>query len=73
MHLCAGLKGGGFKLLDAQCITDHLESLGAVEVSRVEYQNMLAKAVAANAQFYCWPSDGVTDGGVVLQSISQIS
>lgn len=72
-HLVARLKVGGFKLLDAQFITDHLESMGAAEVSRVEYQNMLAKAVAANAQFYCWPSDGVTDGGVVLQSISQIS
>lgn len=73
VHLVARLKVGGFKLLDAQFITDHLESLGAVEVSRVEYQEMLAQAVAANAQFYCWPSDGVTDGGVVLQSISQTS
>jgi leucyl/phenylalanyl-tRNA--protein transferase len=73
VHLVARLKMGGFKLLDAQFITDHLESMGAVEVSRVEYQNRLTKAVAANAQFYCWPSDGVIDGGVVLQSISQMS
>ena len=29
--------------------------------------------VAGSAQFYCWPSDGVIDGGVVLQSISQTS
>ncbi len=73
VHLAARLKQGGFKLLDAQFITSHLASLGAVEVSRVEYQNLLAKAVAAPAQFYCWPSDGVVDGGVVLQSISQTS
>jgi leucyl/phenylalanyl-tRNA--protein transferase len=72
-HLVARMKVGGFKLLDAQFITDHLESMGAAEVSRVEYQIMLTKAIAANAQFYCWPSDGVTDGGVVLQSISQMS
>lgn len=72
-HLVARLNVGGFKLLDAQFTTAHLESMGAVEVSRVEYQNMLNKAVAAQAQFYCWPSDGVIDGGVVLQSISQIS
>lgn len=72
-HLVARMKVGGFKLLDAQFITDHLESMGAAEVSRVEYQIMLTKAVAANAQFYCWPSDGVIDGGVVLQSISQMS
>jgi len=72
-HLVARLKVGGFKLLDAQFVTDHLESMGAVEVSRVEYQNLLAKAVAGNAQFYCWPSDGVIDGAVVLQSINQTS
>jgi leucyl/phenylalanyl-tRNA--protein transferase len=72
-HLVARMKVGGFKLLDAQFITDHLESMGAAEVSRVEYQIMLTKAIAANAQFYCWPSDGVIDGAVVLQSISQIS
>ncbi|MBX3514040.1 MAG: leucyl/phenylalanyl-tRNA--protein transferase [Xanthobacteraceae bacterium] len=72
-HLVARLKVGDFKLLDAQFTTSHLESMGAVEVSRVEYQNMLNKAAAAQAQFYCWPSDGVIDGGVVLQSISQIS
>ncbi|MBX3548785.1 MAG: leucyl/phenylalanyl-tRNA--protein transferase [Xanthobacteraceae bacterium] len=72
-HLVARLKVGGFKLLDAQFTTSHLESMGAVEVSRVEYQNTLNKAAAAQAQFYCWPSDGVIDGGVVLQSISQIS
>ena len=73
VHLVARLRVGGFKLLDAQFITDHLASMGAIEVSRVEYQNLLAKAVAAQAQFYCWPSDGVIDGGVVLQSISQTS
>jgi leucyl/phenylalanyl-tRNA--protein transferase len=72
-HLVARMKVGGFKLLDAQFITDHLESMGAAEVSRVEYQIMLTKAIAANAQFYCWPSDGVIDGAVVLQSISQMS
>jgi leucyl/phenylalanyl-tRNA--protein transferase len=72
-HLVARMKVGGFKLLDAQFITDHLESMGAAEVSRVEYQIMLTKAIAANAQFYCWPSEGVIDGAVVLQSISQMS
>jgi leucyl/phenylalanyl-tRNA--protein transferase len=73
VHLVARLKVGGFKLLDAQFTTAHLTSMGAVEVSRVEYQIMLNKAVAAQAQFYCWPSDGVIDGGVVLQSINQMS
>ncbi len=72
-HLVARLKVGGFKLLDAQFVTDHLKSMGAAEVSRVEYQNLLAKAVTAHAQFYCWPSDGIIDGAEVLQSINQTS
>lgn len=73
VHLVARLKRGGFKLLDAQFMTDHLASFGAIELGRNAYQKELSAALAGNAQFYCWPSDGVIDGGVVLQSISQIS
>jgi leucyl/phenylalanyl-tRNA--protein transferase len=73
VHLVARLKRGGFRLLDAQFMTPHLASFGAVEMNRPDYQKRLAAAIAADAQFYCWPSDGVIDGGVVLQSVSQIS
>ena len=41
------LHAGGGKLLDVQWATDHLRSLGAVEVPRVEYHRLLAAALAA--------------------------
>jgi len=45
-HLVARLRHGGFMLLDCQFMTDHLHSLGAIEVSRQAYMALLAVAVA---------------------------
>lgn len=45
-HLVARLKVGGFTLLDCQFMTDHLASLGAVEVSRATYMALLDAAVS---------------------------
>jgi len=42
--LVALMKRAGFMLLDCQFMTGHLASLGAVEISRDQYQEMLAKA-----------------------------
>ncbi len=42
--LVAMMKHAGFMLLDCQFMTGHLASLGAVEISCDEYQQMLAKA-----------------------------
>ena len=39
------LRAGGARLLDVQWVTPHLTSLGAVEVSRVRYLDVLAEAV----------------------------
>jgi leucyl/phenylalanyl-tRNA---protein transferase len=36
-HLVARLRVGGYSLLDCQFMTPHLESLGAVEISRADY------------------------------------
>jgi leucyl/phenylalanyl-tRNA--protein transferase len=41
----------GFMLLDAQFVTDHLRSLGAVEISRGEYRRRLAVALEKKAEF----------------------
>jgi len=41
------LRAGGGLLLDVQWATEHLRSLGAVEVPRVDYHRLLATAVAA--------------------------
>lgn len=51
VHLVARLKVGGFTLLDAQFVTDHLAGLGAVEVSRLEYGRRLHDALGRRADF----------------------
>ncbi|KQX21690.1 MULTISPECIES: leucyl/phenylalanyl-tRNA--protein transferase [unclassified Sphingomonas] len=43
--LVARLRIGGFRLLDCQFITDHLQSLGAIEVTRDDYVALLDAAL----------------------------
>ena len=50
-HLVGRLRAGGFALLDAQFMTDHLASLGAVEISRADYAGRLAEALERRADF----------------------
>lgn len=57
VHLVARLKAGGFALLDAQFLTDHLARFGAVEVSRRVYQADLELAVVQQADFHALPDD----------------
>lgn len=45
-HLVARLKVGGFTLLDCQFQTPHLESLGAIEISREDYSVALSAALS---------------------------
>jgi leucyl/phenylalanyl-tRNA--protein transferase len=51
VHLVARLKLGGFRLLDTQFLTDHLATLGAVEISRAEYRRRLAAALTGLGRF----------------------
>ncbi|PTQ09394.1 leucyl/phenylalanyl-tRNA--protein transferase [Sphingomonas oleivorans] len=44
-YLVARLKVGGFRLLDCQFITDHLASLGAIEIERAAYVALLDDAL----------------------------
>jgi len=44
--LVARLRAGGFALLDCQFMTDHLASLGAVEIPRKRYVALLGDAIA---------------------------
>lgn len=43
--LVARLRVGGFRLLDCQFITDHLASLGAIEIGREAYVSLLDEAL----------------------------
>jgi leucyl/phenylalanyl-tRNA--protein transferase len=45
--LVARLKAGGYTLLDCQFMTDHLRSLGAVEIGKKTYLALLTDAVSA--------------------------
>jgi leucyl/phenylalanyl-tRNA--protein transferase len=46
--LVARLKVGGYRLLDCQFMTEHLRSLGAVEISQEDYVAVLASAVGGD-------------------------
>ena len=50
-HLVEGLKERGFSLLDVQYMTDHLRSLGAVEIPKEDYESRLCKAVQQEVQW----------------------
>ncbi|MBV9884853.1 MAG: leucyl/phenylalanyl-tRNA--protein transferase [Sphingomonadaceae bacterium] len=47
--LVARLRVGGYRLLDCQFMTDHLRSLGAIEVPQSDYLALLASAVGGAA------------------------
>jgi leucyl/phenylalanyl-tRNA---protein transferase len=57
-HLVARLRLGGFQLLDTQFVTEHLQQFGAIEISRAEYHQRLARALASPAYFRVEPLDG---------------
>jgi leucyl/phenylalanyl-tRNA--protein transferase len=52
VHLVERLRAGGYTLLDAQFVTDHLKTFGAVETPRKAYQKLLADAVGRSADFF---------------------
>ena len=75
-HLVARLIVGGFRLLDAQFMTEHLTQFGAQEISRLDYHRRLALALSADADFQRGGGGaagaGLT-GTAALQVISQAS
>jgi leucyl/phenylalanyl-tRNA--protein transferase len=70
IHLVARLLAGGYRLLDAQFMTEHLTQFGAVEISRLDYHRRLALALSADADFQ---RAGAMGGAAALQVISQAS
>ncbi len=48
VHLVARLKFGGFRLLDAQFTTPHLEQFGAQTLPRRIFQSLLGVALDVN-------------------------
>ena len=70
-YLIDRLKQSGFKLFDAQFLTDHLASLGAVEISRDAYRARLAKALQSAPSLSV--SEPFSSGASLVQRITQTS
>jgi leucyl/phenylalanyl-tRNA--protein transferase len=70
VHLVARLRRGGYALLDAQFLTEHLARFGAFEIPRRQYRRLLDAALAREAPFYRVLDDA---GLAALQSIIQTS
>lgn len=51
VHLVRHLRKQGFRLLDVQFMTEHMRTLGAVEVSRDRYRQLLQAALQIPARF----------------------
>ena len=62
----ARLRAGGFRLLDAQFITQHLKTFGATEVPRRQYHKMLADALNGEANFAVFPVERPVPGHVAV-------
>lgn len=50
-YLVDRLRQDGFVLFDTQFLTDHLASLGALEIARADYHQLLGDALRGAAQF----------------------
>lgn len=87
-NLVARMKAGGFTLLDCQFMTDHLASLGAIEISKEDYASVLDSALSslgagldgsAGADLGVLEAtsaadeDGALSGYVISQSLGQTS
>jgi leucyl/phenylalanyl-tRNA--protein transferase len=70
-HLVARLKRGGYRLLDTQFVTPHLQGFGVEEISREEFHKRLEDALQADATF--GDNSYRPSGEEVLQLITQTS
>ena len=71
VHLVYQLTQGGFRLLDTQFTTPHLEKFGVTEVPRETYQEMLDDALKVEARFPAQVGGATSDS--ILQFFSQMS
>jgi leucyl/phenylalanyl-tRNA--protein transferase len=62
VHLVARLRAGGYRLLDTQFVTSHLEQFGTEEIPRDRYKQLLAAAVDE-------PADWGADSAVIEAEI----
>ena len=70
-YLVDMLRVNDFRLFDAQFLTDHLASLGAIEIPRQEYRRRLARALRQDARLD--QSVAFPDASLLVQRITQTS
>lgn len=70
-YLVDRLRQGGFRLFDAQFLTAHLASMGAIEVPRAAYHVLLQEALASTGDFEA--PGAVPSPQELLQRITQTS
>ena len=73
VHLVGRLIAGGYRLLDAQFKTTHLQQFSIREVPQAEYKRMLAPALAQTANFHVWPKGESVPGAVALAAIGSVA
>ncbi|OQW91561.1 MAG: leucyl/phenylalanyl-tRNA--protein transferase [Beggiatoa sp. IS2] len=62
VHLVRQLQRWGYELIDCQVYTDHLQSLGAIPISREQYLNLLNYLCAAPGHTGEWRFETVITG-----------
>ncbi len=69
VHLVARLRRGGYRLLDTQFVTDHLSTLGAIEIGRRNYHAILNDALNGRGDFLVWPREQAITGNEALAAL----
>jgi leucyl/phenylalanyl-tRNA--protein transferase len=72
VHLAARLARGNFRLLDAQFVTPHLATLGAVEIPKEAYRRLLGDAISHQGSFWCWSRGERVPGRLVLAALPNV-
>lgn len=57
VHLVARLNYGGFRLLDAQFVNPHLERLGAMQLPKARYHEVMEPLLSLEADFFAFDRD----------------
>ena len=67
VHLVERLNAGGFQLLDTQYLTDHLETMGGIEIPQADYLDRLKPALRVRGDFTAIDDPVPITQSIVLQ------
>ena len=63
----ARLRAGGFSLLDTQFVTEHLQTFGAIDITRARYHALLEAALDGEGDWGALALDRPVAGSRVLE------